>query len=48
VPRWLINSLVVATAMTVLTLILSSLAGYAFARMEFPGKKVLFVLVLTG
>ena len=47
-PQWLINSAIVAVAMTVLVLVLSSLAGYAFARIEFPGKKLLFVLVLTG
>jgi len=48
VPRWLINSTIVALAMTSLTLILSATAGYAFARFEFPGKRVLFILVLTG
>jgi multiple sugar transport system permease protein len=48
VPRWLINSAIVALAMTALTLVVSSLAGYAFARMDFPGRRVLFVLVLTG
>lgn len=47
-PRWLFNSLLVATAMTVLTLLLSSTAGFAFARLEFPGKNVLFLLVLAG
>lgn len=47
-PQWLMNSAIVALAMTVLVLVLSSLAGYAFARIEFPGKKLLFVLVLTG
>lgn len=48
VPTWLINSLIVAISMTALTLIVSSLAGYAFARMEFPGKRILFVVVLAG
>ncbi len=47
-PNWLMNSLVVAFGMTVLTLVVSSLAGYAFARIEFPGRRVLFALVLTG
>ncbi len=47
-PRWLWNSLIVAFGMTVLTLIVSSLAGYAFARIEFPGRRWLFALVLTG
>jgi multiple sugar transport system permease protein len=48
VPNWLINSLIVAVSMTVLTLIVSSLAGYAFARLDFPGKRIVFVLVLAG
>ncbi|HEV2899229.1 MAG TPA: carbohydrate ABC transporter permease [Pseudaminobacter sp.] len=48
VPSWLVNSLIVATAMTVLTLVVSSLAGYAFARLDFPGKRIVFVLVLAG
>ncbi|HYE01047.1 MAG TPA: carbohydrate ABC transporter permease [Alphaproteobacteria bacterium] len=47
-PRWLFNSVVVALGMTVLTLVLSSLAGYAFARIDFPGRRVLFIFVLAG
>ncbi len=34
---WLINSLIVSLAMTAGVLLLSSLAGYGFARLEFPG-----------
>jgi multiple sugar transport system permease protein len=48
VPSWLVNSLIVAVSMTTLTLIVSSLAGYAFARLDFPGKRIVFVLVLAG
>ncbi len=48
VPRWLVHSLVVATSMTALTLIVSSLAGYAFARLAFPFKRLLFALVVAG
>ena len=47
-PRWLLNSLIVAVGMTTLTLVLSSLAGYAFARIDFPGRRVLFLLVMAG
>ena len=47
-PRWLLNSLVVAVAMTGLTLVLSATAGYAFARIPFRGRRVLFVVVLAG
>lgn len=45
---WLVNSLIVSISMTLGVLILSSLAGYAFARLEFPFKRLLFVLILMG
>lgn len=45
---WVLNSLIVAGGMTLFTLILSSLAGYGFARLNFPGRDVLFVIVLLG
>ncbi len=47
-PFWrnLGMSLYVATMTTVLNLLLCSLAGYAFAVHEFPGKKPLFALVV--
>jgi multiple sugar transport system permease protein len=38
-PYWFRNSFVVATAVTVLTLVLGSLGGYALARLRFPGRK---------
>ncbi len=46
--QWLMNSLIVSGCMTLGVLTLSSLAGYAFARLEFPMKKTLFVIVLMG
>ncbi|WP_219725601.1 carbohydrate ABC transporter permease [Vibrio diazotrophicus] len=46
--HWLMNSLIVSGCMTLGVLTLSSLAGYAFARLEFPMKKTLFVIVLMG
>ena len=46
--RWLLNSLIVSLGTTVGVLILSSLAGYGFARLDFPFRKTLFVLVLLG
>jgi multiple sugar transport system permease protein len=47
-PRWLLNSVIVAVGMTVLVLVLSSLAGYAFARIPFPGRRAVFLLVMAG
>jgi len=46
--RWLWNSAVVSICQTLLTLVLASLAGYGFARTEFPGKRWLFAFVLAG
>jgi len=46
--RWLLNSAIVAVGQTAGVLILASLAGYAFARLEFPLKRTLFVIVLLG
>ena len=47
IGRWFVNSLLVGTAVTVLILIIDSLAAYAYARMEFPGRKLLFGLMLA-
>ena len=46
--RWLINSFIVSVGTTVGVLILCSLAGYGFARLEFPFRRTLFVFVLLG
>jgi multiple sugar transport system permease protein len=42
------NSCYIAAMVTVGTMIVSSLAGYAFARIKFPGANILFMVVLTG
>ena len=42
------NSLVVAIATTVLAVLLSSMMAYAFARFQFPGRRILFGLLLIG
>jgi len=48
VARWLLNSVVVSLGTTAGVLILCSLAGYGFARLEFPFRRALFVFVLVG
>jgi len=48
VVRWIMNSVIVSLGMMFGVLILSSLAGYGFARLEFPGRNIIFVLVLFG
>ena len=46
--RWVLNSVVVAMGQTVGVVVLSSLAGYGFARTEFPGRRLVFALVIFG
>jgi multiple sugar transport system permease protein len=45
--RWFLNTTVVTVLVVVGTLITSSLAGYAFARLRFFGRDVVFLLVLA-
>ena len=45
--RPLLNSIATATIFTVLSVLLTSMAGYAFARFHFFGKKALFTIVIA-
>jgi multiple sugar transport system permease protein len=45
--RFYLNSLFVTTSVTLLQLLTSSLAAFAFARMRFPGRNALFLLYLA-
>jgi len=45
--RWLWNSALVATMVTGATLLCASMAGYAFAKLTFPGNRFLFWLVMS-
>lgn len=45
---YFLNSLFVAVTTTAATVLVSTLMAYAFARLDFPGKEVLFYLVLLG
>lgn len=47
-PRWFFNSVIVAVASTLLVLLIASMAGYAFARIDFYGRDVLYAFVLAG
>lgn len=42
------NSVYIAAVVTALTCALSLLSGYAFARLRFPGRNVLFFLLLSA
>jgi multiple sugar transport system permease protein len=46
-PRYFFNSAVVALVVTAGNLLFCSMLGYALAKLEFAGKRVLFVLVLA-
>ena len=45
--RWFFNSLLIASLFTAGILVIDSLAGYAYARLDFPGKNLLFGLMLA-
>jgi multiple sugar transport system permease protein len=44
---WLRNSLIAAAGYTLAVLIICAPAAYAFARLRFPGNKILFALLLV-
>ncbi|KMK93153.1 carbohydrate ABC transporter permease [Rossellomorea marisflavi] len=46
-PRWMFNSIFIAVIGTALNLLFNSMAGYALARLRFPGKKALFITILA-
>ena len=45
--RALINSLVTSLLATVVTVVLAAFGGYAFVRLRFPGRDIIFVLVVA-
>ena len=47
VLRWFFNSMLAATLHTILVLVVCSLAAYALARLDFPGKKIFTALILA-
>ncbi|MDX2161687.1 MAG: carbohydrate ABC transporter permease [bacterium] len=45
-PRWAFNTVIYAVVVTILRLVFDSLAGYALARLKFPGNRVMFFVIL--
>ncbi|NES96554.1 MAG: carbohydrate ABC transporter permease [Desertifilum sp. SIO1I2] len=45
--RWLFNSVFVAVFITSFNLLFNSMAGYALARIHFPGNQLIFALILA-
>jgi len=48
IVRWLWNSMLVTTVITLASIVLGAAAGYALARMNFPGRHFLFMTLLTS
>lgn len=44
--RWTINSVLITTCITIGRVGLASMAGYALARLDFPGRRAIFALIL--
>ncbi|MDX2139172.1 MAG: carbohydrate ABC transporter permease [Chloroflexota bacterium] len=45
-PRWLLNTAIYSITVMIGRLIFDSMAGYALARLKFPGNRTLFFIVL--
>ena len=43
-----VNSIVVLVAVVAITLVVSTMAGYAFARVRIPGASIIFLVLLMG
>lgn len=48
IPRWTLNSFVVAISQTILYVLIASLAAYGFGRLKFKGRKILFNICLLS
>ncbi len=46
--RWYLNSAFTSIIITIVTVILASMAAYGFSRVQFPGKGFLFWLIMAG
>ncbi len=48
IGRYFLNSLIIASAVTLISLLFNSMAGFVFAKYQFPGRDKLFRLLLAG
>ena len=46
-PRGLLNSLIVAGSVTILTLVIGMIAAYTLARLDFRGKNLVLAIIIT-
>ncbi|NLX10008.1 MAG: carbohydrate ABC transporter permease [Chloroflexi bacterium] len=47
-PRWYLNSMIVAVLSTISVTFFDSLGGYVFAKFDFPGKRIVFLAFLSS
>jgi len=45
--RYLINTFVISAVVTAVALLFHSMAGYALARLRFPGRETIFILIFS-
>jgi multiple sugar transport system permease protein/alpha-1,4-digalacturonate transport system permease protein len=45
--RWILNSVVIAVVSVTLTVTINVVCGYAFAKLRFPGRDLLFLLIIS-
>jgi multiple sugar transport system permease protein len=46
-PRWYLNTLIVATVSTLSVVFFSTLAGFAFSKYRFRGRELMFLMILA-
>lgn len=46
--KWTMNSIIVSLVATLLVIIVSSLAAYAFSKLEFKGKNIIYILFISS
>ena len=48
IGQWYVNSLTTSIAITVIVVIISALAGYAISQLKFPGRRILWWIILAS
>src|SRR5215217_1275619 len=48
IGRWYLNSLVTSVGVTILTLLISATTAYALSQLRFPGRKVIYYMILAS
>ncbi len=46
-PRWILNSLIVSGSVTLLTVVIDLMAGFAFAKIRFRGREIMFLVLIS-